>query len=233
VGLVETAVADINLTGVRSDVDRQVELTARDAGGAIQPRVQMDPSSAEVLMNIEQVQTPQIVPVQVQIQGEVARGYNIVNIEREPQTVLVTGSLETLQSLDSLQTAPVDVSGASTTLTRSVALQLPNGVRTERPNVTVTVEIEPAPGARAITVAPIVTNVPDGLNVVLQTTALTVRVRGTTPVLNELTPGDIEATVDATGLGEGLHSLEVEVALPDGVTLTAVEPPQAVIALTP
>src|SRR5690606_31643429 len=195
VGLVQVAVADVNLTGVRSDIRRQYELSARDDGGAIQPRVRLQPSSAEVQMNIEQLETPQVVPVQVQIQGEIAAGYNVINIEPDPWNILLSGSLETLQNLDFVRTEPIDVSGASTTITRSARLQIPDGIQAQRQNVTVTIEIVPAPGSRALTVAPVVTNVPNGLNAVIQTTFVTVRVSGETPVLNQLTAADITVTL--------------------------------------
>ncbi len=233
VDLVKHADADVNLTGVRSNIDLAYELTPRDAGGAIQPRVTIEPSSAQVSLTIQQLETPQIVPVQVQTQGTVANGYNVVGITPDPWNVLVTGSLETLQSLDSLLTEPIDVSGANETITRSVDLQIPEGVQAEREAIDVVIEIKPAPGSRAITVAPVVTNVPDGLNAVLQTSSLTVRISGDTPVLNELTAADIQATVNASGLAEGSHTLDVKVVVPNNVRLDAVDPQQAVIALRP
>jgi YbbR domain-containing protein len=233
VGLVVSAIVEVNLTGVRSDIELQYELTARDAGGAVQPRVRVEPTSAEVRINVEQLETPQVVPVLVDTQGEVARGYNVVDINPEPWSVLVTGSLETLQSLDFLSTEPIDISGATATVERSVALQIPDGIEADREAVTVTIEIVAAPGERAITVAPVVINVPDGLTAVLQTTSLTVRVAGPTPVLNELTPANFQATVDAEGLAEGVHTLDVDLTVPQGITLTGIEPVQAVIALRP
>jgi len=233
VDLVQHADADVNLTGVRSNIDLQYTLTPRDAGGAIQPRVTVEPSSAEVTMTVQQLETPQSVPVQVVPQGDVAPGYYVASIRPDPWNVLVTGSLETLQSLDSLLTEPVDVSGANKTLTLTVNLQVPAGVQVERDTVDVVIEVEPSQGARAITVAPVVTNVPAGLHPVLQTSSITVRVSGDTPVINELTPADIQATVDASGQEEGVHSIEIKVVVPDNVTLDGVDPVQAVIALTP
>jgi YbbR domain-containing protein len=233
VGLVESADADVNLTGVRSSIELQYDLTPRDSGGAIQPRVRVQPRSAEVRMTVRQLETPQLVPILVQTQGEIAGGYNIVGIRPDPITVQVTGPLEVLQTLDAIETEPIDVTGATTTVARSIGLQLPEGVVSERENVNVTIEIRPAPGSRAITVAPIVRNVASGLTAVPQTTSITVRVSGETPVLNELTAANFEATVDAAGLPEGVHTLPVTVAVPDNVTLDAIEPPQAVIALRP
>lgn len=233
VELVQHADADVNLTGVRSNLERVYELSPRDGGGAIQPRVRVEPATAEVSLTIEQQETPQVVPVLVDIQGVPAHGYNVVHIAPDPRTVLVTGSLQVLQSLDFLATETIDVTGLDATATRNVNLQVPTGVTAERQSVTVTVEVEPAPGARAITVAPIVINLPPGLNAVIQTSALTVRISGVVPDLDRLTAADIRATVDATGLTEGTHSLPVTVEVPDFVDLDAVEPAQAVIALRP
>ena len=233
IGLVESADADVNLTGVRSNILLQSALTPRDGGGAVQPRVRVQPSSVEVRLVVQQLQTPQLVPILARTQGEIAGGYNIVEILPDPRTIQVTGSLEVLQSLDAIETEPIDISGASATVSRSIGLRLPAGIETERQTVNVTVEIEPAPGSRAITVAPVVLNVPAGLTAVPQTTSVTVRVSGDTPVINDLTAGSIQAFVDVTGLEEGVHTLDVMVIVPDGVILDAVEPPQAVIALRP
>ena len=233
IGLVQSADVDVNLTGVRSNITLQYDLTPRDGGGAVQPRIRVQPDSAEVRMAVQPLQTPQLVPVLVDTQGEIASGYNIVSIEPDPRTIQVTGPLEVLQTVDAIETEPIDVSGASATISRSIGLQLPAGVQTQRQNVNVTIEIVPAPGTRAITVAPIVLNVPSGLNVVLQTSSLTVRLSGETPALNELTAASIQAIVNADGLPEGVHTLDVEVVVPDNVILDAVEPPQAVIALRP
>lgn len=233
VSLVDRAVVDVNLIGVRSNISRQFELTARDDGGAIQPRVRLEPSSVDLRMTVQQLVTPQTVPVRVQVQGAVAPGFNVVDIDSDPQTVLVTGSLEILQNLDSLSTEPIDINGANSTISRTVNLQFPNGVDGERRSVTVMIEIDPAPGTRAITVAPVVLNVPSGLNAVLQTSSLTVRISGDTPVLNEITAADIQAAVDANGLVEGVHTLPVTVVVPNNVRLEGVDPAQAVIALRP
>jgi len=75
--------------------------------------------------------------------------------------------------------------------------------------------------------------VPNGLNAVIQTTFVTVRVSGETPVLNQLTAADITVTLDASNLEEGTHTLVAEVEVPNNVTLDSVEPSQAVIALRP
>jgi YbbR domain-containing protein len=233
VGLVVSADADVNLTGVRSSIALQYDLTPRDGGGAVQPRVHVQPRSAEVRLTVRQLETPQAVPVLVNPQGEVAGGYNIIAIHSDPQIVQVTGPVEVLQGLDAIETEPIDVTGASATITRSIGLQLPEGVVSERSSVNVTIEIRPAPGSRAITVAPVIRNIPAGLNAVPETTSITVRLSGEQPILSEITATNIQASVDVAGLPEGVHALNVTVIVPENVTLDAVEPPQAVIALRP
>src|SRR5690606_12717867 len=162
-------------------------------------------------ITVRQRETPQLVPVLVRTQGEIASGYSMVSIEPDPRTVQVTGPLEVLQTLDAVETDPIDITGASTTLARSVRIQLPEGVKAERETVNVMIQIVPTPGSRAIAVAPTVVNVPPGLTATPQTSAVTVRLSGPMPRLNEITPADIQATVDAAGLPEGVHTLGVTV----------------------
>jgi YbbR domain-containing protein len=130
-------------------------------------------------------------------------------------------------------TDPIDVSGLDRTLTRSVKLQLPTGLKASRDTVNVTLKVEPLQGEFVFPVAPQVENLANGLRASLQTTSVSVRVRGAVPTILALPTGSIRATVDASGLGEGVHVLPVSVSLPQGATLVAYDPQQVVVLLRP
>jgi YbbR domain-containing protein len=230
VQLVESAVADVNLTGVRSNIQKDFPLVPRDASGADQ-RVKVQPDTAQVRLTIVQQDTSLLLPVQVQTQGTLPDGYNIVAAAAEPQLVQVSGTIEVLQGVTSLSTEPIDISGQRNDITRSVSLRVPSGMQATRTSVNVTIRIRPTPGEKAVIVAPQVTDVPDGLQATLQTTSVTVRLAGDLPTLNGISAGQVRATVSVAGLGEGVHVLTAQISAPAGASVAGVEPPQVVVVL--
>ena len=231
VQLVESAVADINLTGVRVASVRQVPLAARDARGAEIRGVRIEPSSADVRVNVVQQEVTQVISVQAAIQGSVADGYNLVGVGVDPPAIAVSGPVEIIQAISFLSTEAVDVGGLQKDLLRSASLRLPAGVQATRDTVNVRLRIVPAVGEIAVTVAPNVTGLGEGLRATLQTASITVKVRGEMPTLKALTPGQVRATVSAAGLDEGVHILTAVVAVPDGVSLSSIEPTQVAVVL--
>ena len=231
VQLVESVTLDVNLTGARVNIQQQPVLTPRDASGAAVRGPSVEPRAAEVRVTIVQQDAILIMPVQPQMQGNLAEGYNVVGVTVDPLTVTVNGPLEVLQSVQSLTTDPIDLSGLRADVTRTVRLRPPASLQVSRDSVTVNIRIAPAPGARALTVAPEVSDVPQGLSASLQTTTVTVNVQGTEPTLRALQAGAIKAVVNVAGLQEGVHVLTPQIQLPTGVTLVSHQPSQVVVVL--
>ena len=231
VQLVETAVADINLTGVRVASVRQVPLAARDARSAEIRGVRLEPPIADVRVNVVQQEVTQVISIQAAIQGSVADGYNLVGVGVDPPAIAVSGPVEIIQAISFVSTEAVDVGGLQKDLLRSARLRLPAGVQATRDTVNVRLRIVPANGEIAVTVAPSVTGLGEGLRATLQTASITVKVRGEMPTLKALTPGQVRATVSAAGLDEGVHVLTAVIAIPDGITLASIEPTQVAVVL--
>jgi YbbR domain-containing protein len=232
VSLVEMVTADVNLTGLRTTLTQQATLVPRDARRLEISRVTVDPPRVETKVTVQQQDISLQVPVVASLQGSVADGYNIVGVVVDPGTVPITGSLEATQALASVSTESVELSNLTRDFTRTVRLRLPSGVQSARDTVTVRVRIAPAQGEILVSVAPQASNVPDGLTASFQTSAITVRLAGDLPALKTVTPGTIRATVNASGLPEGVKSLEPEISnLPQGVQLVSVDPSQVVLVL--
>jgi YbbR domain-containing protein len=232
VDLVEYVSADVSLTGLRANLTQQVALTPRDARGLEIVRVQVEPARAETRITVQQQENTVQLPIVANLQGVVAEGYNIVGVVVDPSTVPVTGTLETTQAITSIGTEPVDVGSLNRDVTRTVRLRLPTGVQTSRDSVTVRVRIAPAPGEILVSVAPRVTGLGDGLSATLQTSTITLRLRGELPTLKTVTPGSVSATVDASNRPEGVNVLEPQISgLPTGVQVEAIDPAQVVVVI--
>jgi YbbR domain-containing protein len=84
------------------------------------------------------------VRVAAEVRGEPASGHRVHRVTAEPPAVQIKGPRSTIERRDVVATTPVDVSGGRATLTRTVALALPDSVEaTGGPTVQVTVEIRP------------------------------------------------------------------------------------------
>lgn len=229
--LVERAEVDVNLTGVRANITQDLALTPRDASGADLPRLVLQPDSAEIRMTVVQQEATLLLPVQVQTTGTLPEGYNIESVAAEPQLVQVSARYEVLQGISVITTEPIDLNGQRNNISRSVALRVPAGVTAGRNNVNVSISIRPTPGEKILTVAPQIVDLPAGMQYTLQTQSLAVKVTGDLPVLNNISAGQVRATVSAANLGEGVHVLPVQVTVPQGVTLASYDPQQVVLVL--
>ena len=78
------------------------------------------------------------------VRGQPAPGYAVTRVLVDPGSVLVKGPRSTIETRESVETAPVDVAGSRATVTQTVGLVLPDNVYPIRAGrVQVTVEIRP------------------------------------------------------------------------------------------
>lgn len=236
VGLVDSVVAEVNVTGLRVPVTERVELKPRDVRGGEIARVTVNPRRARVAVDIEQQDFSLGFIVNPTITGEPAPGYDVASIEVDPRLITVTGPLGVLQSIDAIQgiaTEEVSIADARSDVVTTVALQIPSEARVSgSPTVRVRVRIVPERGQATFQVVPRVQNVKAGLTVT-QAEPLTVTLAGEVPTLQSISPESIVATADASGLDAGLYAIRVDVTAPAGTTVVSVEPQQLGIALVP
>jgi YbbR domain-containing protein len=225
---VEAVEADVNLTSVRASFQQTLPLQARSASGDIEG-ILIEPETAQVSVEVTQLEFPGNYVVRPSVVGVPAGGYNVTSIQVDPPFVTVTGSIESLLTIDAVQGLPtedVTIDGATANVVRTVALLLPEGVTATRPDITVRVGISPTQGQLSFSIAPRVTNLGAGLSATLTPANVQVVLAGALPDLLTIQPPAIVATVDAAGLGPGDHTLPVQVQAPQGSLLMSVTPPQ-------
>lgn len=230
---VSQVVATIDVTARTSSVDQAVRLTPRNDGGFLVQRVNVEPSVTGVTIDIEQEKFSRSVVVSVVTDGDPATGYNVVSVSVDPPTVTVSGTQAFITGTDSIDTQPVDIDGADATVVRSVSLDIPAGaeVTAGAPVVTVTVTIGPATSEFNFTVPVTAANLGPNVSIVGGLPTVVVNLIGPFPILSEVSPADISATVNLDGLSAGTHSVKIEVARLAGVAVARVTPEEIDVVL--
>jgi YbbR domain-containing protein len=152
VGRVASVDADLDLTGVRADLDQTVLLKARDEQGGDVRGVNVEPKSAQARITMLQLEFSAVFVVEPDISGTPAPGFRAAGVQIDPPFVTISGPAEVFQSLDpskGIATEPISIDGASADVVRTVALRLPQGARVEQPGVTVRVIVTRATTATA------------------------------------------------------------------------------------
>lgn len=235
VNLVEAVEADLNLTGERISFDQTLLVQARDDQGGNVLGINIEPGSAVISVEIEQLEFSSAFVVQPEITGIPATGFSVSAIEIEPPLVIVSGPAAVIQTIDpivGITTAPVSIDGANTDVVRPVAVQLPEGTTVDQQQVTVRVVITTTAAALTFDVLLDLTNAEPGLLPVADQALIRVTLTGPLSLLAGVSGTNIVAMVDLAGLNAGEHTLEVDVTAPSGLTAILVSPSEVIVNLT-
>lgn len=194
----------------------------------------------QILTRVELQSRGELVTVIADIQGQPADGYSIQQRTVIPSTILVEGPEDALDDLLFVNTEPVDISGASQSVSSRVSLTgLPEDVTVVEPlsgQVEVRVAIQDTSAStQTITNLPLnVLNVPDGYTATVMPESIDISVQGSTSNIASMTPDDITVVVDVNNLEAGEHTLTPVVALPhNGVMSTGTNPETVTVILEP
>lgn len=226
---VSAALATANIEQLRATYLAPLTLTPVDAAGEPVEGVRLEPGSVTVQIPISPVVGLKLVPVEPEITGLPAPGFEVRGVLVEPPLIALAGSSGPLDTVDVLTTAAIDLSGIDRTIVRAVEIVFPDGTspREGEPGVArVTVQIAPLalPFQAQLPAQVSITGVTPGLTALLSPAVVTVGLSGDSAALTSLAQTPLRATVDASGLGPGGYALTATLDLPPGVTLVGDAP---------
>ena len=233
VGRVAAAVASVDLSGVVTDVRQTYSLVPRDDSGFIVAGVTLDPSSVDIEITVEQKRFSRLVVVSPSLEGSPAAGYNVTSVELDPPSVTLLGPLELLNVTSFVVTDDIDITGATSDITRIVNLVgLASGVSVSGSGtVTVRISIAAGEGEATFGVAPQWTGLASDLRVVSVTSLVEVALQGELPTLRNVSPDQVTVSVDLSGLGAGSHRLEPQVEAPGRLEVADISPTSVEVVL--
>ncbi len=234
---VEFAFAAVNIDQMRTTSQSSLQPEPRDANGNTVEGVELAPDTVFVRVPIYPVVGLRRVPVVGTIEGTPAPGYVITSIQSEPPVINLSGSSTELDQVNQVTTEPVNISGATRSITRHVDLAIPRNTQPQGGETRAVVTVGIAPQTRGVTVTLYFTveisGAAESLLVSYDPLVLPITLSGLPQELERMSRESLTATVDVGGLEQGDYTLEPQLALPDGVQVVGDNPQVQVSLLRP
>ncbi len=211
---------------IKETIVRKSPLHPVDKNGKALSGLDLQPPSATITVTVKQLAGVRELPVVTKITGQPAPGYRVSGVSVTPQEVKVLGSPKEINKLPGyVETPPIDVSKATSTIRKTVPLSLPKDVTVWGPlNVTVSVDISPIEGSMSLQLSPTVIGLGPGLKAKPSPDKVTVLLSGPLPQINSLKPDDVRVELNLTGKGAGRYKVEPRVIPPVGINVDSVLP---------
>lgn len=233
--LVDTVTAvtvNLGLANERTTHSAELAPLPRAADGSPVRGVTLAPPRVRVEVPIEQQAAYKAVPVVPAVIGAPRLGYQAIGAAVDPTSVTVVGEPGMVQSLQFVQTEPVDLNGATGDMFQSVKARLPSGVSLVRDQLfTVRIQVAPVAGSQVMRVAPMLANLGERLRATVDPGAIEVRISGPMPALLAVQPRDIRVVADLAQLGSGSYSVPLKVEVPSALSVERIDPERVLVTL--
>ncbi|MDD4584221.1 MAG: CdaR family protein [Eubacteriales bacterium] len=224
----------IDISDTNSTLINSLPIRVLDGKGKEQKEVSFRPDVVEVTVPIVPVSNVQILP---NITGNPPEGYIIRDVRIDPPKIKVTGNDGILNTLQSINTEPINIESKTSTVSTDVKLNLPQGVTTfseEIQSAQVTVEIEKlATTTLEATSSEIeLSNIPPEIKVDLEHREFTLTVSGPESIIDKVNKNMIKLNIDVSGLTEGEHLLKVNSDISRPYRIIQIEPGDILVTLS-
>jgi YbbR domain-containing protein len=207
------------------DVNQSVTLAPVDASGKTLSPVDVTPPTVQVKVAVFTDRRTKTLPVNPVVTGTPAAGFDVASVVVDPVAVSIQGDANDLAGIDRADTQGISVSGASSDITATVPLNLPNGVEAlGTGTVEVTIHLRPVISTRTYEAGITLVGASPDKVYGLSTDRVLVTIGGSTADLDRLSGTPLVLTVDVTGLGDGSHKLAPDANLTTGLSLISISP---------
>jgi len=225
--------ADVTIEPSGLNVDRDVDLVPVDVDGNRVTPVNVDPSTAHVQIAVLSEPQTHTVPVNPNVTGTQAAGYEVVSVAVDPAVVTLQLDANQVAAVPAADTAPISISGATQDVEADVGLALPLGVvGLEGTTVHVTVTIRAIASTRTFDAGIVLSGARTDLLYSLSVNHALATVGGPLAELQRLDGAAFVLTAPVGGLAPGTHEVTLAANLPIGLTMVGVEPPKITVTVS-
>ncbi|MCL4532134.1 MAG: CdaR family protein [Actinobacteria bacterium] len=232
---VDVASVEVRLDGVTVETNNAFHPDPVDSTGTVVRNVRVQPQTVTVRVPVDQQVSYKQTAVRAAVTGKAATGFWIESISVEPSSVTVVGSPKVLAGIDYVDTAPLNVNGASGNVVQDVQVVMPQGVSLgqQKQTVRITVNVSSLQASQTVRVAPRIVNLDPKLQVIGAPAFLDVTLQGPSPVLQALKIDSVSAVLDLDGLAAGPQTVKPSLTVPAGINVAGVDPDTARLILSP
>lgn len=227
VEMVDKVIARVDVTNMTSDMIDSVIPLLYDAKGNEMNTSELSFNMQSVTASVQILDTKDVT-INFQTSGTPPDGYEYIGIEYNPQTVRVKGQVAVLNTMNSI-TVPkevLDLTDATEDIVKTVDVSsyLPEGVTlvdSDQAKIDVTVKLErhERRNFKVPTANITVTNLSDEYSVKFLEDEVEIELEGLSTDLDELDPGTLTGSIDASGMTDGEHKLNLELNLDERFSL--------------
>ncbi len=213
---VTQVVIEISVEDQRRSVSDDFQPVPLDELGDPVAYVELVPRTVTVEVPVEQLGNIRDVAVHVLLEDQPAPGFRVVQVTVEPPVVTVTGRRDVVQATSvALRTEPISLEGVQESFSTTVGLQLPEGLSVlTTPEVFVSVEIEMLESRVSVPRDVELRGLSGAYTATVSPATVEIVVTGPFRDVEALDPLEVELYADLATLGEGEHTVPLEVVLP-------------------
>jgi len=232
---IKRIICPIDISGIKDDLNKKIKLKALDANGNEIKEVKIEPDFVEVSISLTLGYPEKILQVKPRINGKPAPGYYISQILANPDKIKIFGNYSKINSIESLETIPIDVNGITKTLTLKVPPALEEGLNiAERENslIEVTIQVKETIIQKTLEGVPVIPqDLSPFISYEIEPKVVDIIVEGQNILIDEIKGEDIEAFVEITDSFQTEQKAKVQVCLPEGISLVKIEPEEVTISI--
>jgi len=225
----------IDISGIKENLSRKIKIKAVDINENEVKEVKIEPDIVEVSISLTRGYPEKQLTVKPKIIGKPAPGYYISEILSSPDEIKIFGNYSKINSIEFLETIPIDVSGITKTLSVKVPPTLDEGLNVAEGEVElieVSIQVKEAIIDKTIKNIPVLLqNISPFLSCEIRPETVDISLEGKNVLVNKLKTEDIKAFVKFMDNFKVEQKVKVQVDLPEGISLIKIEPEEVTVLI--
>lgn len=170
------------------------------------------------------------IPVALQLMGQPAPGYTLVDTLVEPPMVTISGPKSLVDPMDRMMTQPVSIDGLAESFRKEIAVAVPEAMVLDASSRVVTIDVRIAERIETRAYSDVhITTAPSADDIHVAPPVITLEIRGPVAQLEKLDFSDGKTEtglvrIDAQDLKPGIYLLRASIQLPVDMALIAATP---------
>jgi YbbR domain-containing protein len=192
--------------------------------------VNIEPNIVDVSVSVKQTKT---VPITVGQKGSANNNIILKSIVAIPDKIDIAGDSGTISKITSITTEALDLSTINEDKTVELRLIVPQNITLINSKDTINVKIDVDKIIeKSFPIDIKFNNLGEDYNMVSDKNSVSVTLSGTEARINALDIEDMACYVDLSNLGEGDHTVQISVSIPEGIKIIKVTPPNVKVTIT-